>query len=184
VAKYGEHVQPHINNLNAAGSPMPSSSLNPRVVAVHQQANQEDGRMIDDSESGPALGFMDEEFENEEFEDPIQEYEVPRLPVTLPSPPAPIQAPVNNPIEIFANVEPPINLDLGIGIDEDDSDTIPAMKEKAYMRLTYLQAVLGNVFGKLTWEQHYTAHSFDGWLTSCHSATSFHPSKCSATAWY
>ena len=75
--KYGEQVQPHINNLNAAHSPVPSSSLNPCVVAVHQQANQEDGQMIDDSESGLVLGFMDEEFENEEFEDPIQEYKVP-----------------------------------------------------------------------------------------------------------
>jgi hypothetical protein len=152
VAKYGEQVQPHVDNLNAARSSAPSSSLNPGVIAVHQQ---EDGRMIDDSGSGPALGFIDEEFENEEFEDRMQEYEVPQLPVTPPSPPAPIQAPANNAAEIFADVEPPIDLDLGIGIDsdEDDSDTIPAMKEKAYMRLTYLQAVLGNVFGKLTWER-------------------------------
>jgi hypothetical protein len=156
VAKYGEHVQPHVNTLNAAGSPVPSSLLNPRVIAVNQQVqvNQEDGRMIDDYGSGPALGFMDEEFENEEFqEDPMQENEVPQLPVAPPSPPAPIQAPANNATEIFDDVEPPIDLDLGIGIDEDDSDTIPVMKEKAYMRLTYLQAVLGNVFGKLTWER-------------------------------
>ena len=37
VVKYGEQVQPHINNLNAAHSPVPGSSLSHGIIAVHQQ---------------------------------------------------------------------------------------------------------------------------------------------------
>ena len=54
----------------------------------------------------------------------------------------------------FLDVAPPLEPDPGLDPDEDSVTPlhIPAMKEKAYMRLTYLQVVLGNVFGKLTWD--------------------------------
>jgi hypothetical protein len=64
-------------------------------------------------------------------------------------------ATANNKMEMFVDIDLLIDLDPGIDIN-DDSDTtslgIPVIKEKAYMRLTYLQAVLRNVLGKLTWD--------------------------------
>jgi hypothetical protein len=56
-------------------------------------------------------------------------------------------------VETFIDVGPPIAVDVVTDFDGSDEllPGIPAMKEKPYIRLTYLQAVLGNVFGKLTW---------------------------------
>jgi hypothetical protein len=144
--------------------------------------------MMDDSGSG--LGFEDEELENEEFNDPMQEYEpLPQLLVTPLSPPQLFQAPANNVMETF---DPPIDSDPGINMNDDSDVTsldIPAMNTKAYMRLTYLQAVLGNVFGKLIVQLHNCALAphctFFPWLAHFLSlSTSFHPSKCATTAWY
>src|SRR6202035_5302122 len=56
--------------------------------------------------------------------------------------------------EVFTSVEPPLIPDPEIDRFQVDrpSLAIPAMKEEPYIRLAYLQAVMGNVFGKLTWE--------------------------------
>lgn len=85
---------------------------------------------------------------------------------TAPSPPPPPLYPPGPPLgvapqlrvlaqpgEIFTDVlpAPPISK-----LPDDENDTqgphIPAMREEPWIRMAYLNAVLGNVFGKLTWE--------------------------------
>lgn len=74
----------------------------------------------------------------------------PRTPTLL----EPINIPLDNDPEVFRPVVPPLDPDPGLetGGDEQRAVGIPAMKEKSYIRMAYLQAVMGNVFGKLTWK--------------------------------
>ena len=84
-------------------------------------------------------------------------------PSRSPSPASQLRAPSQPPAaqdapgEIFHAVNLPLIPDPGLDCDladlERPSVTIPAFQEESYIRMAYLQAVMGNVFGNLTWER-------------------------------
>ncbi|KAF9461452.1 hypothetical protein BDZ94DRAFT_1371533 [Collybia nuda] len=72
-------------------------------------------------------------------------------------PPAPIPPPIHvQPVdaEVFIPAGPDPDPDPWVDAEGNEVQPlgIPAMQEEPYIRLAYLQAVMGNVFGKLTWE--------------------------------
>lgn len=80
------------------------------------------------------------------------------LPYRLPPPavqsfPLPLVPDLAVPLECFVPAGPEPHPDPWIDADdEEDQLGIPTFKEKSYICLAYLQAVMGNIFGKLTWE--------------------------------
>jgi hypothetical protein len=68
--------------------------------------------------------------------------------------PAPVPQPLHTVEEVFipAGLDPDPDPWVDAMGDEAEPLGIPAMKGEPYIRLAYLQAVMGNVYGKLTWE--------------------------------